>query len=306
MAIIWTKLIPRWGGDTIEPPEDKKDTGYFAGDKPPAKWENWLRKGTYEALDETRDVIEDIDSQLAQIESEIDSTVKKDVNNMVDIVTNPVGTGVGQVYRALGLKPTFNPTANERTIATQLIEGTVNRHTSGHTIVTNMYITPPKILGIGEVITDAASLYIQGMPDATNIDTKLSLFINSGNSRIRDKLAVGHVTLPLDTLHVGTLSGSTHIMMERLAGDGSQGKMILGADVNGFIIYNDAYQKVLSISPQGVMTYKSGTTHGECVGSPEGVVTAPIGSTRVRTNGGANTTFYVKQSGTGNTGWVAK
>ena len=71
MAIIWTKLIPRWGGDTIEPPEAKKDTGYIAGDKPPAKWENWLRKGTYEALDETRDVIEGIDSQLAQIELDV-------------------------------------------------------------------------------------------------------------------------------------------------------------------------------------------------------------------------------------------
>lgn len=67
MAITWTKLIPRWGGDTIEPSEAKKDTGYIAGDKPPAKWENWLRKGTYEALDETRDVVEDIDTQLAQI-----------------------------------------------------------------------------------------------------------------------------------------------------------------------------------------------------------------------------------------------
>ena len=40
--------------------------------------------------------------------------------------------------------------------------------------------------------------------------------------------------------------------------------------------------------------------------SPEGVVTAPIGSTYRRTNGGAGTTFYVKESGTGNTGWVAK
>lgn len=68
MAIIWNKIIPRWGGDTMEPPEAKKDVGYIAGDNPPAKWENWLRKGTYEALDETRDVIENIDTQLAQIE----------------------------------------------------------------------------------------------------------------------------------------------------------------------------------------------------------------------------------------------
>lgn len=40
-------------------------------------------------------------------------------------------------------------------------------------------------------------------------------------------------------------------------------------------------------------------------GSPEGVVTAPIGSTWRRTNGGASTTLYVKESGSGNTGWRA-
>lgn len=41
-------------------------------------------------------------------------------------------------------------------------------------------------------------------------------------------------------------------------------------------------------------------------GTPEGVVTAPVGSTFRRTDGGAGTTFYVKESGAGNTGWVGK
>lgn len=41
-------------------------------------------------------------------------------------------------------------------------------------------------------------------------------------------------------------------------------------------------------------------------GSPEGVVTAPIGATYSREDGGAGTSFYVKESGVGNTGWVAK
>lgn len=41
-------------------------------------------------------------------------------------------------------------------------------------------------------------------------------------------------------------------------------------------------------------------------GSPEGAVTASVGSLYTRTDGGANTTLYVKESGTGNTGWVAK
>ena len=41
-------------------------------------------------------------------------------------------------------------------------------------------------------------------------------------------------------------------------------------------------------------------------GSPEGAVSAPVGSLWTRTDGGASTTLYVKESGTGNTGWVAK
>lgn len=41
-------------------------------------------------------------------------------------------------------------------------------------------------------------------------------------------------------------------------------------------------------------------------GSPEGVIAAGIGSLWTRTDGGAGTTLYIKESGTGNTGWVAK
>lgn len=41
-------------------------------------------------------------------------------------------------------------------------------------------------------------------------------------------------------------------------------------------------------------------------GTPEGAVTAPVGSLFSRTDGGASTSLYVKESGTGNTGWVAK
>ena len=40
-------------------------------------------------------------------------------------------------------------------------------------------------------------------------------------------------------------------------------------------------------------------------GSPEGVVTGPIGSIWMRTDGLANETLYTKESGAGNAGWVA-
>lgn len=50
----------------------------------------------------------------------------------------------------------------------------------------------------------------------------------------------------------------------------------------------------------GAVFWASGT------GSPETVVTAPVGSLYSRSDGGAGTSFYVKETGTGNTGWVAK
>jgi len=41
-------------------------------------------------------------------------------------------------------------------------------------------------------------------------------------------------------------------------------------------------------------------------GTPEGSVTAAVGSLYLNTSGGAGTVLYVKQTGTGNTGWGAK
>lgn len=41
-------------------------------------------------------------------------------------------------------------------------------------------------------------------------------------------------------------------------------------------------------------------------GSPETVVTAPVGCLFLRRDGGALTTLYVKEVGVGNVGWAAK
>lgn len=41
-------------------------------------------------------------------------------------------------------------------------------------------------------------------------------------------------------------------------------------------------------------------------GSPEGVIAAIVGSLYFNTSGGSGTTLYVKETGTGNTGWAAK
>lgn len=52
------------------------------------------------------------------------------------------------------------------------------------------------------------------------------------------------------------------------------------------------------------LTYSSFIGAGS--GSPEGVQSAPVGSLWLRTDGGAATTLYVKETGASNTGWVAK
>lgn len=75
----------------------------------------------------------------------------------------------------------------------------------------------------------------------------------------------------------------------------------------GLRFLNNAFNAVnLSIADTGAQTWRNGTTHRDGAGTPEGVVSAPVGSTFRRTDGGAGTTFYVKETGTGNTGWVAK
>jgi len=61
------------------------------------------------------------------------------------------------------------------------------------------------------------------------------------------------------------------------------------------------------ISVEGnYIMFGNGRSFRSGAGSPEGVVTAPVGSLYTRTDGGLTTTLYVKTSGTGNTGWTGK
>lgn len=62
-------------------------------------------------------------------------------------------------------------------------------------------------------------------------------------------------------------------------------------------------QAALAVSPVDLTV---NPIHSIGTGSPEGVVTATKGSLYTRTDGGANTCLYVKESGSGNTGWVGK
>lgn len=55
---------------------------------------------------------------------------------------------------------------------------------------------------------------------------------------------------------------------------------------------------------RGPLYFDTGPRWQAGAGSPEGVVTAPVGSMYSRTDGAADTAVYRKETGTGNTGWV--
>lgn len=68
----------------------------------------------------------------------------------------------------------------------------------------------------------------------------------------------------------------------------------------------ELYGGVVKVSATGAVTLNGGAIVQTGSGSPEGSVTAPVGSLFLRSDGGAATSLYVKESGTGNTGWVGK
>ena len=64
-----------------------------------------------------------------------------------------------------------------------------------------------------------------------------------------------------------------------------------------------------NLSPIQAPAFRLGSIAGPTIssgtGSPEGVATAPVGSRYARIDGGTNTATYRKETGSGNTGWVA-
>jgi len=93
-----------------------------------------------------------------------------------------------------------------------------------------------------------------------------------------------------------------------------------GGDVGGYTLstFNDEYKQIGNVtdgvdgirdifgSAYVTVGIHSGPTLVSGSGTPEGNFAAPIGSIYMRTEGGADTSIYVKESGIGDVGWIAK
>jgi hypothetical protein len=95
-------------------------------------------------------------------------------------------------------------------------------------------------------------------------------------------------------------------------GNGAAGEIIFqttpaGSSGSAANAYSEALRVTQNVAGQTRVCF-AGTQVCDIIGSgsPEGVVSAAVGSTFRRADGGASTSLYVKESGSGNTGWVGK
>ena len=84
---------------------------------------------------------------------------------------------------------------------------------------------------------------------------------------------------------------------------GAVGNTIAGASA-GIYLDNTTVNSGAIVWGSSVPNISNGIYTGS--GSPNGVVAASTGSMYLNTSGAGGTTLYVKESGTGNSGWVGK
>lgn len=178
----------------------------------------------------------------------------------------------------------------------------------------------------GFAFNNVQGLIVTGIHALRNTQDGVNILGNSSRNRfvgviVEDNSYVDGV-VQNGTYHgINIASGSTNFFSEinafigTQAGKlGGQGYGIYTGTSTGNVFSNYWCSANVTGAVGGTTPYTSnsfGDEHGGLkirrgTGSPEGVVTGAVGDVFLRTDGGAVTTFYIKESGTGNTGWVAK
>ena len=142
--------------------------------------------------------------------------------------------------------------------------------------------------------------------------TSETLFADNSTGDITAAKLREHMENITDNAVIKKIYSGAPTVTDDAAGTAGNGKFETGdiwIDTSAELVYACVDQTALSaewinISGSGNSTHPVAWTSG--TGSPEGVVTADVGAMYTRTDGGTGTTLYVKESGTGNTGWAAK
>lgn len=149
--------------------------------------------------------------------------------------------------------------------------------------------------------TDTGSGTLQTVTDAGNT-TDNDILIEASGDPVSKKLQVSaNSGAALVEISAGRESGQD---IAAILMTGSDAQFSIPTGVNLRIIDGGA-AAVLTILADGSGTVDAfGVVRRSGTGSPEGVIDGAPGSTWSRINGSPGETFYIKQSGTGNTGWA--
>lgn len=115
---------------------------------------------------------------------------------------------------------------------------------------------------------------------------------------------------------INLVSGSATAAVDVTNFNSATNKTIISRSTVGTETYSvkgtgDVYSATQAYFRNGIRWKSSDATNNDRgfftgTGSPEGVITARPGSMYTNESGGAGTTLYIKESGAGNTGWIAK
>ena len=146
---------------------------------------------------------------------------------------------------------------------------------------------------------------IDGATLSLGADDDLKIFHNSNHSHIYD-VGTGNLFIGSNGAGVGLQTvDSNGISNGTLANFTNGGSNSFYYDNVKKLETTSTGAKVTGTTQTTTVTFDSTAQIFSDTGAPEGVQTAPVGSVYLRTGGGEGTTLYVKESGTGNTGWIA-
>jgi len=140
--------------------------------------------------------------------------------------------------------------------------------------------------------------------DSTGSGTEYNLNVKTSGSSTFGVLGNGNILLGNSAGAPFMATNDHHATSKKYVDDAiSTGTTSFGNISAGIITATDIL--VDDVTADNLI-FTAGPTWTSGSGSPEGSVTASVGSLYTNTSGGSNTTLWVKESGTGNTGWVAK
>jgi len=180
----------------------------------------------------------------------------------------------------------------------RLTTGTID--TTYATVTANNVKLNSTVIASGILLIALNGLVVEGNTVTVSSGNGIDVYSNTANM-------VGAVINGNFVIDTATGTNAYYI---RAAGAGAIVNCVFAGNAqNGFTTHlatSGAVTFTRSINPAGFAMNTANLIWLTGANSPEGVVTAAIGSLFTRTNGGAGTTLYIKESGTGNTGWIAK